>query len=257
MESYELNACVDRLNRLKKDVQYRQKKGLPFILASVIIWALILLSRIAAADLRTANLMTFICCCLLIPLATLFSKLLKADIFRKTGNPLNSLVVLATLNQLLYLLIAMWAFDRRPDAMLMIYAICCLTAGSMTARPISSSPSSKPSVLWSSPTFWAAWPPRLSFSAGRLCSACCFIRNAKRFKAKNTALFCRKRAVVMGGWEAFSLLFAFWIIASPRMKFSDFVTHQFTFLRFSPVSQDPSVQQSPAGFRSGLPRRNA
>ena len=92
MESYELNACVDRLNRLKKDVQYRQKKGLPFILASVIIWALILLSRIAAADLRTANLMTFICCCLLIPLATLFSKLLKADIFRKTGNPLNSLV---------------------------------------------------------------------------------------------------------------------------------------------------------------------
>ena len=86
MESYELNACVDRLNRLKKDVQYRQKKGLPFILASVIIWALILLSRIAAADLRTANLMTFICCCLLIPLATLFSKLLKADIFRKTGN---------------------------------------------------------------------------------------------------------------------------------------------------------------------------
>ena len=123
MESYELNACVDRLNRLKKDVQYRQKKGLPFILASVIIWALILLSRIAAADLRTANLMTFICCCLLIPLATLFSKLLKADIFRKTGNPLNSLVVLATLNQLLYLLIAMWAFDRRPDAMLMIYAM--------------------------------------------------------------------------------------------------------------------------------------
>ena len=105
MESYELNACVDRLNRLKKDVQYRQKKGLPFILASVIIWALILLSRIAAADLRTANLMTFICCCLLIPLATLFSKLLKADIFRKTGNPLNGLVVLATLNQLLYLLI--------------------------------------------------------------------------------------------------------------------------------------------------------
>lgn len=123
MESYELNACVDRLNRLKKDLQQRQKKGLPIIFASVIIWALILLSRIAAADLRTANLMTFICCCLLIPLAFLFSRLLKTDIFRKTGNPLNSLVILCTLNQLLYLLIAMWAFDRRPDAMLMIYAM--------------------------------------------------------------------------------------------------------------------------------------
>ena len=123
MESYELNACVDRLNRLKKDVQYRQKKGLPFILASVIIWALILLSRIAAADLRTANLATFICCCLLFPMAFLFSKALKADIFRKTGNPVNGLIILCTLNQLLYLLIAMWAFDRHPDAMLMIYAM--------------------------------------------------------------------------------------------------------------------------------------
>ena len=108
---------------MKRFATHPAFEGLPFILASVIIWALILLSRIAAADLRTANLMTFICCCLLIPLATLFSKLLKADIFRKTGNPLNGLVVLATLNQLLYLLIAMWAFDRRPDAMLMIYAM--------------------------------------------------------------------------------------------------------------------------------------
>ena len=123
MESYELNACVERLNKLKKDVQRAQKKGLPFIFASVVIWGLILLSRIFAGDLRTANLMTFVCCCLLLPLAFLFSRLLKADIFRKTGNPINSLVILSTLNQLLYLLIAMWAFDSRPDAMLMIYAM--------------------------------------------------------------------------------------------------------------------------------------
>ena len=123
MESYELNACVERLNTLKKDVQRTQKKGLPFIFASVVIWTLVLLGRIAAGDLRTANLITFICCCLLIPLAFLFSRLLKADIFRKTGNPVNNLVILSTLNQLLYLLIAMWAFDRQPDAMLMIYAM--------------------------------------------------------------------------------------------------------------------------------------
>ena len=43
--------------------------------------------------------------------------------FRKTGNPINGLIILSTLNQLLYLLIAMWAFDRKPDAMLMIYAM--------------------------------------------------------------------------------------------------------------------------------------
>ena len=123
MESYELNACVERLNTLKKDVQRSQKKGLPFIMASVVIWGLIFIARLISKDLRTANLATFICCCLLIPMAFLFSKSLKAEIFRKTGNPINGLIILSTLNQLLYLLIAMWAFDRKPDAMLMIYAM--------------------------------------------------------------------------------------------------------------------------------------
>ena len=44
MESYELNACVDRLNTLKKDAQRTQKKGLPFIMASVVIWGLIFIA---------------------------------------------------------------------------------------------------------------------------------------------------------------------------------------------------------------------
>lgn len=123
MESYELNACVERLNTLKKEAQRSQKKGLPFIMASVVIWALILVARLVSRDLWTANLATFICCCLLFPAAFLFSKGLKADVFRRTGNPINSLIILSTLNQLLYLLIAMWAFDRKPDAMLMIYAM--------------------------------------------------------------------------------------------------------------------------------------
>ena len=123
MESYELNACVERLNTLKKEAQRSQQKGLPFIMASVVICALIFIVRVISPDLRTANLATFICCCLLFPMAFLFSKALKADIFRKTGNPVNGLIILCTLNQLLYLLIAMWAFDRKPDAMLMIYAM--------------------------------------------------------------------------------------------------------------------------------------
>ena len=111
MESYELNACVERLNTLKKDVQRSQKKGLPFIMASVVIWGLIFIARLVSKDLRTANLATFICCCLLIPMAFLFSKSLKAEIFRKTGNPINGLIILSTLNQLLYLLITHW----KPD----------------------------------------------------------------------------------------------------------------------------------------------
>ena len=99
------------------------RKGLPFVLASVVIWILILAVQFLNFDIQTVNLCTFVCCCLLMPLAILFARLVKADIFKKMVNPLNKLALLCTLNQFLYILIVMWAFSRKPDAMLMIYAM--------------------------------------------------------------------------------------------------------------------------------------
>ena len=123
METNELKVCVEKLNELKKDAQASQKKGLPFILTSVVLWILILIIRITVRDLQTANMMTFVCACLLVPLAYLFSRLLRADSFKTKGNPVSVLGLLATMNQFLYLLIVMWAFSCKPDAMLMIFAI--------------------------------------------------------------------------------------------------------------------------------------
>ena len=111
------------LKKLKKDAQETMKKGLPFVLASVVIWILILAVQFISKDIRTVNMCTFVCCCLLMPLAILFAKIVKADIFKKRVNPLNRLALLCTLNQFLYILIVMWAFSRQPDAMLMIYAM--------------------------------------------------------------------------------------------------------------------------------------
>ena len=123
METNETDKSVEHLNLLKKDAQRFMKKGLPFILASVAIWLLILLARLLAPDLQTANLATFVCCCLLMPLAILFAKAVKADIFRKTKNPFKTLCLVCTFNQFLYVLIVMWAFSRSPEAMVMIYAM--------------------------------------------------------------------------------------------------------------------------------------
>lgn len=123
METNEMTTAVDQLNLLKKDAQDFMKKGLPFVLASVVLWTLILLARIFSPNLQVANMATFVCCCLLMPLAILFAKAVKADIFRKTKNPFKNLCLLNTFNQFLYLLIVMWAFSRHPDAMLMIYAM--------------------------------------------------------------------------------------------------------------------------------------
>ena len=60
---------------------------------------------------------------LLIPLAFIFSKIIGADIFRKTDNPINKLGFLCTMNQMLYLLIVMWAFSQNPEVMVMLFAM--------------------------------------------------------------------------------------------------------------------------------------
>ena len=123
MENANLKEAVAGLNILKKDTQAAMKKGLPFVLASVVIWVLILAVQFLNADISAKNLYTFVCCVLLMPLAILFAKAVGADIFRKTVNPLNKLSLLNTLNQFLYLLIVMWAFSRAPEYMVMVYAM--------------------------------------------------------------------------------------------------------------------------------------
>lgn len=110
------------LNELRKDCAKRQKKGLHFILASVVIWALILVTHLTGLNIETKNLITFCCSAVLFPLAWGISKVLKID-FEGKGNPLTKLGILFSLNQLLYILIVMWVFAAVPDKMLMVYAM--------------------------------------------------------------------------------------------------------------------------------------
>lgn len=56
------------------------------------------------------------------PLAYLISKLIKVD-FQNKENPLTNLGVLFSVNQMLYLLIAMWIYPILPEKMLMIIAM--------------------------------------------------------------------------------------------------------------------------------------
>ena len=123
MDTMRLTENIGRLDELKKDASITQKKGLPFIMSSVIIWSLILAVQFLDKAQVTKNLYTFMCSCYLMPLAFMFSKITKADIFKKTSNPINKLGFLCTMNQTLYLIIVMWAFNRSPEATLMLYAM--------------------------------------------------------------------------------------------------------------------------------------
>jgi len=111
-----------KLDDLHKDCAIRQKKGLHFILASVVIWGLIVAAHITNLPIETKNLITFCCSAILFPLAWSISKALGVD-FEGKGNPLTKAGILFSVNQMLYILIAMWVFAAVPEKMLMVYAM--------------------------------------------------------------------------------------------------------------------------------------
>ena len=110
------------LDELIKDCSIRQKKGLHFILASVAIWAIVLAVHLTNFDMVQKNMLTFCCAAVLFPLAYGLSKLLGID-FSGKGNPLTKAGILFSVNQMLYILIAMWMLAAVPDKMLMVYAM--------------------------------------------------------------------------------------------------------------------------------------
>ena len=110
-------------SELKREAMILQKKGLPFMMASVVIWTAVTIVRSLPVDIMTKNLYTFYCPGLLIPCVIIFSLIIGARPFSKRNNPFNKLGLINTMNQMLYLLIVMWAFNQKPEAMLMLFAM--------------------------------------------------------------------------------------------------------------------------------------
>lgn len=110
------------VDELRMDCAKKQKKGIHFIAASIVIWSLLLVVQLLPAPVLTKNLLTFCCTGPLVPLAWLLSKPMKIQFSDKT-NPLNQLGLLFSLNQMLYLLIAMWVYAAVPHKMLMVIAM--------------------------------------------------------------------------------------------------------------------------------------
>jgi len=110
------------LNDLKYACQRSQKKGIHFIIASVIIWTLILIIHSTNLSIDFKNLLTFFATAPLMPIAYAISKPLKID-FTDQDNPLSKLGFLFSLNQLLYLLIAMWVMNQQGESLVMVLAM--------------------------------------------------------------------------------------------------------------------------------------
>ncbi len=108
---------------MRTDIASRGKRGLHFIVASVIIWCVVgFVWFLPIENILTKNLLTFCLTALLVPLAYGISGIIKAE-FSTKDNPLSKLGLLFSLNQFLYILIAMWVYPTVPGKMVMVLAI--------------------------------------------------------------------------------------------------------------------------------------
>lgn len=110
------------INALRRDCAIHQKKGLHFILASIIIWIFISGIHLSSWNILTKNFLTFCVSAPLVPIAYGISKLIDVD-FTHKNNPLTRLGLMFSMNQILYLLIAMWIYRVSPNDLVMILAI--------------------------------------------------------------------------------------------------------------------------------------
>ena len=110
------------LEELRNDICLKQKKGLPFIMTSVVIWTLISIVSLLDIPVSAKNMLVFCCSAVLMPISMVIAKIIKVNIFSKE-NALGNLGFLFTMNQMLYLLIVMWVFTAVPEKMVMVYAM--------------------------------------------------------------------------------------------------------------------------------------
>ena len=102
------------LEQTKKACARSQKRGLHFIMASVLKWLMVFIVHMTNLPIKTKDILTFCCTCPLMPLAWLLSKPLGIT-FSDKENPLSPLGIVFSVAQIPYLLIVMWVLSAVPE----------------------------------------------------------------------------------------------------------------------------------------------
>ena len=112
----------ESIKQLKQETARKQRRGLHFIMASVLIWAMVACVHATNLDPLAKNLLTFCCTAPLLPIAWMISRFIGVE-FSDKESPFTSLGIIFSSNQMLYLLIAMWIYTAIPDKMVMVIAM--------------------------------------------------------------------------------------------------------------------------------------
>lgn len=113
---------IQALEQMRLDSAKKNKRGIAFILASVFIWAGILIIQRLDLPIGQKSLYSWCMTACLMPVAMLITKMLKIKLQNKE-NPINQLGLLITLNQMLYILIACWVYAAVPEKLVMVLAM--------------------------------------------------------------------------------------------------------------------------------------
>lgn len=117
-----INKDTEYIDLLREDSAKTQKLGIHFMLASIPVWIAMIVIQLCRLPVLTSNLLAFCAATPLVLIAYLIARPLGIQ-FKYDKNPLNKLGFLFTMNQMLYILIAMWAYKQASEYFLMIYAM--------------------------------------------------------------------------------------------------------------------------------------
>jgi len=110
------------MDSLRLELSVKAKNGLDFIIAAAIIWSLITFIWTLPYTDYNRSVLTFIAGGPMLPLAFLFSKILRTD-WKVKDNPLEALGLWLNFAQLFYFPILIFVLIRKPEYFVMTYII--------------------------------------------------------------------------------------------------------------------------------------
>ena len=113
---------IENLNDLKNELSLKAKNGLDFTLSAAIIWSAISFIWTLQFKSYDKSILVFMVGTLLLPLALMFSKLLKTN-WKVKGNPLQPAGLWFNFAQLFYFPILILIMLKNPDYFVLAYAI--------------------------------------------------------------------------------------------------------------------------------------
>jgi hypothetical protein len=113
---------TEKLNELRDDLSAKSKNGIAFTLSGSILWLIMAYLWTLQFSAYDRSILVFIAGAPLLPMAFLFSKLLKTS-WKITDNPLQTLATWLNIAQLFYFPFLIFTLIKMPDYFVMVYAI--------------------------------------------------------------------------------------------------------------------------------------